>query len=214
MMETAILSLIFLDVGLLAVLLGKAAKQFQPLKQITEKIDEEETFLSGEILINDPQINPMNEPTNRAANHTDQPEQSKPEQLSPDSGIWLWEFKIVRGSINGFRGFEALKYVCEQEKQAGWILFEKLDNQRLRFRRPIGARKLDHLCRQDPYRTYYGMPPELSSLISLLVVLALLGIPTYWGFGFIRKQLSTFEPKLLDVTPNPTQRLPAQPAKK
>jgi hypothetical protein len=209
MIEAAILSLIFLDVGILAVSVGRAFKKFQP----TQALDEEETFNSFQNNFDyNSQINSMNEPANRGANHN---AQTKPEQPSPnfgsDSDSWQWEFKIVRGSANGFRGREALSYVCEQERMAGWILLEKLDNQRLRFRRPIAARKIDHLCRQDPYRTYYGMPPELSSLISLLVVLALLGIPAYWGFSFILKQLPLTESKVLDGTTTPIKPLPEQP---
>jgi hypothetical protein len=214
MIEAVVLSLIFLDVGIMAVLLGKASKRLQP----TEKLAEEESFLFADRSNFEPHNNSqnysMNEPINRLSNPSSNPNVNpsgdSPTGTPEEGQLWQWEFKIVRGSVNGFRGRESLHYVCEQERKAGWILLEKLDNQRLRFRRPIAARKQDHLCRQDPYRTYYGMPPEVSSFISLLVVLALLGIPTYWGFGFIRKQLSDIESKPIETSPS----LPKQPLKK
>jgi hypothetical protein len=206
MLESVVLSLIFLDVGIMAMLLGRASKHLLPDQTLVE----EENYLPIIPQIRN-QVKSMNEPINRANRGVEVNAQANLQSDSQsDSQLWQWEFKIVRGSINSFRGREALHYVCEQERQAGWILFEKLDNQRLRFRRPIGARKVDHLCRQDPYRTYYGMPPEISSIISLLVVLALLGIPTYWGFGFIRKQFAEMESKPIEVSPN----LPKQPSSK
>ena len=47
-----------------------------------------------------------------------------------------WEFKIVRSNLAGFRKPEVLQQVCAEEAKAGWILVEKFDNQRLRFKRP------------------------------------------------------------------------------
>ncbi len=68
-----------------------------------------------------------------------------------------WEFKIVRSNTAAFRNPEVLRQVCAEEAEAGWVLLEKFDNQRLRFKRPVSARAGDTLRRFDPYRTYYGI---------------------------------------------------------
>jgi len=51
-----------------------------------------------------------------------------------------WEFKIVRSSTAVFRNPKALNKLLEEEAQAGWIMLEKLDDSRIRFKRPRSAR--------------------------------------------------------------------------
>ena len=71
-----------------------------------------------------------------------------------------WEFKIVRANFGAFRGPERLNRLTEQEKQAGWVLLEKLDDSRVRFKRPRSATANDAqliASGVDPYRTQYGM---------------------------------------------------------
>lgn len=72
--------------------------------------------------------------------------------------IEKWEFKIVRSDSGAFRKPEVLQVVLEEEAQAGWEMVEKFDNRRIRFRRPIEARKQDEMLPEyfDPYRTHYG----------------------------------------------------------
>ncbi|MDX1978600.1 MAG: hypothetical protein SFT94_13080 [Pseudanabaenaceae cyanobacterium bins.68] len=200
MIETVILSLIFFDVGMIAVLAGKASKRFERLSLAQGRAEEIE--LEIELLINlaMQQANGkfMGQPSQVSVNLLPNPVDL---EMLPE--IWQSEFKIVRSSTNGFRGKDSLRYVCEQEAKAGWVLWEKLDNQRLRFRRLIAARQFDHLCTQDPYRTYYGMPPEVSSLLSLLAVVVLLVVPSYWGFTFIRNQLEKLQTRDLEFAPRP-----------
>lgn len=192
-METVILSLAFCNVGIIAVLMTKLKKGVTP--QVESAAEEIELPISLA----------MKQSNGKLEGH--------PSHLLPHSvdlemlpEIWQSEFKIVRSSTNGFRGKESLRYVCEQEAKAGWVLWEKLDNQRLRFRRLISARQFDHLCSQDPYRTYYGMPPEVSSLLSLLAVVVLLVVPSYWGFNFIRSQFDKIQTKDLEFAPRPLPR--------
>lgn len=68
-----------------------------------------------------------------------------------------WEFKILRSNTGAFGKPAVLRKVCEEEARAGWILLEKFDNERLRFKRPASARAGDAALSIDPYRSYYGI---------------------------------------------------------
>jgi hypothetical protein len=92
-----------------------------------------------------------------------------------------WEFKILRSNTAAFKKTDVLRKVCEEEAQAGWVLLEKFDNSRLRFKRPLSARANDStLIGYDPYRTHYGMAPAAFALIiiggTLLATAALIGL--------------------------------------
>jgi hypothetical protein len=92
-----------------------------------------------------------------------------------------WEFKILRSNTAAFKKPDVLRKVCEEEAQAGWILLEKFDNSRLRFKRPLSARANDStLIGYDPYRTHYGMAPAAFALLiiggTLLATAALIGL--------------------------------------
>jgi len=68
-----------------------------------------------------------------------------------------WEFKFLRANTAAFKDPQVLKQACEEEAQAGWILVEKFDDQRLRFKRPTSAKDRDAYLSFDAYRTQYGM---------------------------------------------------------
>ena len=59
---------------------------------------------------------------------------------------------------------------------AGWVMVEKFDDNRIRFKRPIGAQKKDHMLPDqiDPYRTKYGMSDGGVAAV-VLGILALIG---------------------------------------
>src|SRR5262245_52860366 len=100
-----------------------------------------------------------------------------------------WEFKILRSATSAFRHPQQLQQAIDEEARAGWVLVEKFDNQRLRFKRPASARASDAALRAsapgpapggapgmaggggpggsfDPYRTVYGMSQgRLAALI-------------------------------------------------
>jgi hypothetical protein len=84
-----------------------------------------------------------------------------------------WEFKIVRCNTAAFKNPEVLQQVCEEEARAGWVLLEKFDNQRLRFKRPVSARAGDAALDFDPYRTHYGI--SAAAFATILVSCTLLG---------------------------------------
>jgi len=90
-----------------------------------------------------------------------------------------WEFKIVRSDTAAFRKPEVLERLVEEESQAGWVMLEKLDDSRIRFKRPRTARAGDDFLLEgvDPYRTRYGVPSaRYAVLASVLIGLVLLGL--------------------------------------
>jgi len=93
-----------------------------------------------------------------------------------------WEYKIVRSESGAFRKPEVLEFLIEEEALAGWEMLEKFDNRRIRFRRPVEARKQDHILPShiDPYRTTIrGSLARTGVLIS--VGLLMFGI---FAFGY------------------------------
>jgi hypothetical protein len=92
-----------------------------------------------------------------------------------------WEFKIVRSESRAFRRPEVLQALVEEEAQAGWVLLEKLDDGRVRFKRPRRAQTRDIYLPEgvDPYRTQYDTG---SSQAALVVVM--LGLLMAVGLGF------------------------------
>jgi len=90
-----------------------------------------------------------------------------------------WEFKIVRSDSGAFRKPEAVKNLLEEEARSGWVMLEKFDNSRIRFKRPRSARNRDTLLPPDvdPYRTRYGAPTaQYAVLVTMLLGLVALGL--------------------------------------
>jgi hypothetical protein len=97
-----------------------------------------------------------------------------------------WEFKIVRSDSAAFRKTEVLRQVIEEEARAGWVMLEKFDDSRVRFKRPRSARTRDVLLPPDvdPYRTLYGTSAtRVALLVVALMLLALLALGAL-GFWF------------------------------
>ncbi len=90
-----------------------------------------------------------------------------------------WEFKIVRSDSAVFRKPEVLNRLLEEEAQTGWVMLEKLDDSRIRFKRPRSARAKDAYLPADldPYRTRYGVPSaqytKMAVVLGLVLLLAL-----------------------------------------
>jgi hypothetical protein len=104
------------------------------------------------------------------------------EEMTPYSTKDLdegWEFKIVRSNFGTFRSQEKLQAVLEEEKRGGWVLVEKFDDQRIRLKRPAGAKASQGELADgyDPYRTTVGMGQSA-------VVLTVLGITAAAALGF------------------------------
>lgn len=111
-----------------------------------------------------------------------------------------WEFKILRAEGDLFREPAKLQAACDEEALAGWILLEKLDDRRLRFKRPIAMREVinPETLGFDPYRSIYGPSHRWKQrLLVLIGVLALL-VPAYVSFSLVSQRQNTLgEPSRL-----------------
>jgi hypothetical protein len=97
-----------------------------------------------------------------------------------------WEFKIVRSESGAFRKPEVFHNLLQEESLAGWELVEKLDNRRVRFKRPREARRRDTSLPPgyDPYRSLYGSATRRTAiLIAVALITAFTGAFIAIGFG-------------------------------
>jgi hypothetical protein len=102
-------------------------------------------------------------------------------EYTQDASKGDWEFKIVRSDSGAFRKPEVLEKLIDEEAQSGWVLLEKFDDNRVRFKRPRSAHTRDaYLDGIDPYRTQYGAPSAQYVTIAVLIGLLLLAM-----FGFL-----------------------------
>jgi hypothetical protein len=98
-----------------------------------------------------------------------------PEDLEGD-----WEFKIVRSSAAAFGNPKAFARLLEEEAHFGWVMLEKLDDSRVRFKRRRGRLQGPAGVESggDPYRTEYGlsmaMRRRLMVILLGLVIIALI----------------------------------------
>jgi hypothetical protein len=102
-----------------------------------------------------------------------------------------WEFKIVRAKHNIFRDPAVFQQLCEEEAQAGWVLLEKFDDHRVRFKRPIALREIINPegLPFDPYRTSYSSTGDGARVgIAIAFLLALI-VPAYFGYRLVGKTL-------------------------
>ncbi|HIK33593.1 MAG TPA: hypothetical protein IGS17_09310 [Oscillatoriales cyanobacterium M59_W2019_021] len=102
-----------------------------------------------------------------------------------------WEYKIVRASRDLFRDPKILKQLRDEEAEVGWILLEKLDDRRIRFKRPIAMANLLDIdsLKIDPYRSHYGPTSSRLSWIAAIVALTALALPAYLGYTLVRMTL-------------------------
>lgn len=106
-------------------------------------------------------------------------------RYSPEDLDKGWEFKIVRGHIGAFRKPAALQKLVEQESRAGWVMLEKFDDSRIRFKRPASARANDQLLPRgvDPYRTNLTAPGGWLALVLVIGVLGGLALVVIIGLA-------------------------------
>ena len=92
-----------------------------------------------------------------------------------------WEFKIVRNDSNAFRKPEVLQTLIDEEAMSGWELLEKLDDRRVRFKRPKTAGNDDFNLPPgiDPYRSHYGRSSigvKIGLVMGVLMVALMTGV--------------------------------------
>ena len=109
-----------------------------------------------------------------------------------DPRLMGWEFKIVRSQQDLFRDPVVLQRLCEEESHAGWILLEKLDDRRIRFKRPIALREIikSDMMAIDPYRSHYGASGDSRLWVMAIVGVLLLTLPAYLGFMLVSATLN------------------------
>jgi len=98
-----------------------------------------------------------------------------------------WEYKIVRASSDLFRDPKVFRKLCVEEKQAGWILLEKLDDSRVRFKRPLVGRQAIEPQKGpiDPYRCHYGPSLKLPKWVGPIAIGACILIPAWVGYSIM-----------------------------
>jgi len=97
------------------------------------------------------------------------------EEVRPVGGPG-WEYKIVRSYTAGFRTPANLRRMLATEAGAGWDLFEKFDDYRVRLRRPVSERARDIELGRDAYRTNHGPSQLVLTLLVLVVLLLFFGV--------------------------------------
>ncbi len=116
-----------------------------------------------------------------------------------------WEFKIVRANRDLFRESKVLSSVCDEEALAGWILLEKLDDRRLRFKRPIALREVikSETMPVDPYRTQYGPSGNWGTWAIAIASLLVLMLPAYLGYALVTANLNKSSTPNVSNQPEP-----------
>jgi hypothetical protein len=124
-----------------------------------------------------------------------------------------WEFKIVRANRDLFRDPKVFRRVCDEEAHAGWILLEKLDDRRIRLKRPIALRDIikPEFLPQDPYRTHYGPTSNWTTVMAAIAFLVVLLLPAYLGFALVSATLNSRSQSTTPVSPSPSPLPPATP---
>jgi len=69
-----------------------------------------------------------------------------------------WEFKILRSIRGDFRRPDLLDQALNEEAVNGWVMLEKFDDYRIRFKRQRKSAQNPFESRGDidPYRAYFG----------------------------------------------------------
>lgn len=177
MVEIVVCSLFVGSLGLQAVVIGSWTRAQQSIETNQDEEEEENLtqYESSENIIAQQQVSSRQQTQQRLVS---------------------WEFKIVRANRNLFREPAVLKRLCEEEAQSGWILLEKLDDRRVRFKRSTALRdtvKPEFLA-NDPYRCYYGSSWQPLTWLSAISALIATLLPAYLGYALVSQSLAPSVP--------------------
>ncbi|HLO52233.1 MAG TPA: hypothetical protein VK211_27785 [Kamptonema sp.] len=189
MLEIVILSLMVGSLGIEAAIAGSWLYRYQFVEM--QQSEEEEEILTRYESKDD----------NLAA--TDRAESNGNTKTSfNDSQLIGWEFKIVRASSDLFRNPAIFHRLCNEEAQVGWILLEKLDDRRVRFKRPIAMREIERseLPRFDPYRSHYGPGSNWLAWLGAIAFLTAMVLPAFLGYALVSTTLIKSRSNLPDLS--------------
>ena len=195
MVEILIWSLMVGSLGLEAALAGVLVSHEQ--LAAGQKYDEEEEVLTRY----ESQEDNFNEPENTPSN-------GNPKSAPNPANLKVWEYKIVRASSDLFRNPAIFHRLCREEEEFGWILLEKLDDRRVRFKRPIALRDAPrpNLPPFDPYRTHYGPLSNAMTWATAMVFLSAIVLPAVLGYALVSTTLTRSRS---NWPPTPVQPLPS-----
>lgn len=185
----------FFFLGSLGVEALTIARWLQTQQQVDEYRFEEEEILT------------RYESDHGAINPGDSPSPNLPKPEFKDTDLVGWEFKIVRSHSDLFRNPAVFQRVCQEESESGWVLLEKLDDRRVRFKRPIAFRdrkSKNTLPRFDPYRSYYGPNNYLGLWLGLIGLLIAIILPACLGYALISITMKRSNLQLLTPQANPS----------
>ena len=195
MVEILIWSLMVGSLGLEAALAGVLVSHEQ--LAAGQKYDEEEEVLTRYESEEDNFNAPENAPSN-----------GNPTSAPNPVNLKVWEYKIVRASSDLFRNPAIFHKLCREEEEFGWILLEKLDDRRVRFKRPIALRDAPrpNLPPFDPYRTHYGPFSNAMTWAAAIVFLSAIVLPAVLGYALVSTTLTRSRS---NWPPTPVQSLPS-----
>ena len=195
MVEILIWSLMVGSLGLEAALAGVLVSHEQLV--VWQKYEEEEEVLTRY----ESQEDNVNAPENAPSN-------ANPKSPSNPVNLKVWEYKIVRASSDLFRNPAIFHKLCREEEEFGWILLEKLDDRRVRFKRPIALRDAPrpNLPPFDPYRTHYGPLSNAMTWAVAIVFLSAIVLPAVLGYALVSTTLTRSRS---NWPPTPVQSLPS-----
>jgi hypothetical protein len=195
MVEILIWSLMVGSLGLEAALAGVLVSHEQ--LAAGQKYDEEEEVLT----LYESQEDNFNAPENAGSN-------GNPKSPPNPVNLKVWEYKIVRASSDLFRNPAIFHKLCREEEEFGWILLEKLDDRRVRFKRPIALRDAPrpNLPPFDPYRTHYGPLSNAMTWAVAIVFLSAIVLPAVLGYALVSTTLTRSRS---NWPPTPVQSLPS-----
>ncbi len=106
---------------------------------------------------------------------------------NPRPDTTVVEYKIVRANSDLFRNPAIFQKLCREEAEVGWMLLEKLDDRRVRFKRAIALRdsQRSDLPAFDPYRTHYGPMLNGTTLAGAIVFLSAMVLPAILGYALV-----------------------------
>jgi hypothetical protein len=133
---------------------------------------------------------------------------SNPE--SPEPLVKEWEYKIVRASQDVFRNPTVFKRLCQEEAETGWVLVEKLDDRRVRFKRlrRLETQENPYQIKQDPYRSTYGKSNNLGSWLTVLAFITAIILPAYLGFSLVAMSFNKSEQNSPTTLSSPEPEVP------